>query len=160
MNELSTLLWSERDALERLQYKLEVEQLLLTAGRSRWIPRVTQELEAVQRRLREIGLAREVETLSVAEELGISGTEPVTLRQIIEHCPPGPWGEILNSHAHALAALATQIKSIRDANAQMLHASVRAVQETLADPSTRDGTYDPTGATTASPTTHLIDREM
>ena len=33
-NELSALLWRERELLELLSFKLEEEQLLLTAGKS------------------------------------------------------------------------------------------------------------------------------
>ena len=46
-NELSALLWRERELLELLTFKLEEEQLLLTAGRTRWIEHATREVEQV-----------------------------------------------------------------------------------------------------------------
>ena len=42
-NDLSNLLWRERELLELLVFKLEEEQLLLTAGKSRWLPQATRE---------------------------------------------------------------------------------------------------------------------
>ena len=36
-HELSALLWRERELLDVLQFTLEVEQLLLTAGNTRWL---------------------------------------------------------------------------------------------------------------------------
>ncbi len=36
-SELSAQLWKERELLELLLFKLEEEQLLLIAGKSRWI---------------------------------------------------------------------------------------------------------------------------
>src|SRR5438045_4734995 len=35
--ELSSILWRERDMLELLLFKLEEEQLVLAAGRTRWL---------------------------------------------------------------------------------------------------------------------------
>ena len=52
VNELSAVLWRERELLELLTFKLEEEQLLLTAGKSRWIEHATREVEQVLERLR------------------------------------------------------------------------------------------------------------
>ena len=62
--ELSALLWRERELLELLIFKLEEEQLLLTAGKTRWIQHATREVEQVMNKLRESGLSR---TVAVAE---------------------------------------------------------------------------------------------
>ena len=44
---LSSILWRERDVLENLLYKLDVQQLLLMAGRSTWLVRASAEIELV-----------------------------------------------------------------------------------------------------------------
>ena len=56
-HELSAMLWHERELLELLVFKLEEEQLLLTAGKSRWLQHATREVEQVLERLRDAGLA-------------------------------------------------------------------------------------------------------
>jgi len=43
-SELSAQLWKERELLELLLFKLEEEQLLLIAGKSRWISHATREV--------------------------------------------------------------------------------------------------------------------
>ena len=48
-NDLSTFLWHERELLELLIFKLEEEQLLLTAGKTKWLQHATREVEQVVR---------------------------------------------------------------------------------------------------------------
>ena len=43
LQEVSTTLWQERNLLELLLFKLEEEQLLLAAGRTRWLARATRD---------------------------------------------------------------------------------------------------------------------
>ena len=76
-NELSALLWRERELLELLSFKLEEEQLLLTAGKSRWVQHATREVEQVLVRLRSTGLARSVEAASLAR---MSSAKAPTMR--------------------------------------------------------------------------------
>ena len=49
LDDLSHQLWTLRELLDQLVYKLEVQQLLLGAGRSRWLPYVGAELDAPTR---------------------------------------------------------------------------------------------------------------
>ena len=37
MEDLSSVLWRERELLETLLFKLEIEQLVLASGRTRWL---------------------------------------------------------------------------------------------------------------------------
>ena len=129
-NELSALLWRERELLELLTFKLEEEQLLLTAGRTRWIDHATREVEQVLERLREAGLARAVEVSSVAQEWGTDEEAP--LREIIAAAPAGPWGEIFTAHLRSMTDLTARIAQLRDENERFLRAAARATQETMA----------------------------
>src|SRR3712207_8249174 len=72
-NDLSTLLWRERELLELLLFKLEEEQLLLTAGKAKWLPFATREVEQGLGRLRKAGMERTVESAAVAAEGGLRG---------------------------------------------------------------------------------------
>jgi len=152
-NELSALLWRERELLELLTFKLEEEQLLLTAGRTRWIDHATREVEQVLDRLRSAGLERSVEVSSVAQQWGTDEEAP--LRDIIAAAPAGPWGEIFTAHLKAMTDLTARIAQLRDENERFLRAAARATQETLAT-TTGDATaaagaiYDATGSTATS----------
>ena len=46
-NELSALLWKERELLELLQFKLDEQHLLFVAGKTRWLSMATREIENV-----------------------------------------------------------------------------------------------------------------
>lgn len=157
--DLSALLWQERELLELLVFKLEEEQLLLTSGKTRWLHHATREVEQVLERLRDAGLARAVHASAVATEWGIA--DGATLRELAEAAPDGPWQELLSAHLQAMTALVSQIAALRDSNQQFLRAASRSTQETLAGIGTGTGTYAPDGATTYGadrPT--LLDKDL
>ena len=129
-NDLSTLLWRERELLELLVFKLEEEQLLLTAGRSKWLHHATREVEAVLARIRTAGIERTVEASSVAVEWGLG--EDATLRQLVERRTERGLAGHPAPHLTALTALTAQIADVRDTNLTYLRAATRATQETLA----------------------------
>jgi len=45
LNEVSNILWRERNLLELLAFKLDAERLLARAGRTRWLARADHEVE-------------------------------------------------------------------------------------------------------------------
>jgi len=141
-NELSALLWHERKLLDLVIFKLTEEQLLLTAGHSRWLPHATAEVEAAMNLLQDASLAVAVEVSAVAEEWGVSG-EP-SLGDLAA-AAPAPWGEILNSHRAALSSQTAQAKTVKETNENFLRAASRATQETLASLRPDAGTYDSHG---------------
>jgi hypothetical protein len=157
-HELSALLWREREMLELLMFKLEEEQLLLSAGRTRWLPFATREVEQVLERLRQSALERSLAVSAVADEWGTS--DDATLKEIISHAPSAAWKETFGSHLQALNELASGIGALRDSNLQFLRAASRSTQETLAHIVTDSGTYDAKGAADiASPRARLLDDE-
>jgi len=149
-NDLSNLLWRERELLELLVFKLEEEQLLLTAGKSRWLPQATREVEAVLARIRLAGVERTIEASAVAIEWGLP--EDATLRQLVERAPSDVWRDILQSHLTALSSLTAQIAEVRDTNLTYLRAATRATQETLATVGSGAAGYDGRGARAAAGT--------
>lgn len=142
-NELSALLWHERELLELLLFKLEEEQLLLAAGKSRWIQHATREVEQVMERIRSAGLARSVEVAAVALEWNTD--ETASLREIVAAAPPGAWSDIFDAHLKGMSVLADEIKQVRDLNEQLLRQASRSTQETLSDIRSDTGTYDAHG---------------
>lgn len=146
-NELSSLLWHERELLDLLIFKLEEEQLLLTAGKTRWLPHATSEVEQVVRRLRAHGLPVAIEVSTLAEEWGVTADDP-SLKDLAAAAPKaGVWSDILRAHLEAMTAQTTQIKELRDANESFLRFAARSTQETAAGPLPQMGTYDAHGST-------------
>jgi hypothetical protein len=158
-NDLSTLLWRERELLELLLFKLEEEQLLLTAGKAKWLPFATREVEQVLTRLRKAGIERTVESAAVAAEWG--AREDATLRDLVRAAPTDAWRDILTSHLTALTGLTAQIADIRDANLTYLRAASRSTQDTIANLVPQAGVYDGRGAPAMAATGgHLFDRRF
>jgi hypothetical protein len=155
--ELSTLLWRERELLEMLLFKLEEEQLLLTAGRTRWLAHANREVETVMEKVREATLVRTVASETVASSWGLEPDAP--LRDIVAAAPPGgPWHEIFEGHLAGLTELTVRIKTVRDANTQFVNHAARSTQETLATLGGEARTYDATGAARSqSAVAHLFD---
>ena len=154
VNELSASLWRERELLDLLVFKLEEEQLLLAAGKSRWLQYATREVEQVMERLRTAALARSVEVSAVTREWGAHPS--ATLRELVEHAPEGPWADLFTAHLQAMTELTTQIKHLRDLNEQLLRAAIRSSQETLAGGGAEMGTYTAAGASGTRTASALI----
>ncbi|AWB90395.1 flagellar export chaperone FlgN [Salinibacterium hongtaonis] len=158
-NDVSATLWRERELLELLLFKLEEEQLLLTAGKTRWLQHATREVEQVLERLRPLNLTRTVEVSALAEEWGAPGE--ATLRDLINHAPEGPWSEIFSNHLTAMTELTGQIAQLRDSNEQFLRSALRSTQETIAGIGNDPGTYDASGQANDSGTgARLIDERL
>ncbi|MFC7879937.1 flagellar protein FlgN [Isoptericola sp. NPDC057391] len=156
--ELSTLLWRERELLEMLLFKLEEEQLLLTAGRTRWLAHANREVESVVAKVREATLVRTVASESVATGWGVAADAP--LRDLVAAAPSdGPWREILEGHLQGLTELTVRIRTVRDANTQFVQHASRSTQETLASLGGEPRTYDASGASASREggVAHLFD---
>jgi hypothetical protein len=145
-NELSALLWHERELLDLLIFKLTEEHLLLTTGRTRWLQHATSEVEQVVRRLRASSLSRAINVAALAEEWNLSTDEPL-LKDLADAAPPGPWGDILRAHLEAMTAQTVQIKELRDVNETFLRFAARSTQESAAEMLPQTGTYDAHGST-------------
>ncbi|GAB3130251.1 flagellar protein FlgN [Glaciibacter psychrotolerans] len=159
IHELSALLWKERELLELLVYKLEVERLLLTSGKTRWIGRASEEIEQVTTRLRSLGLARTVEVAAIAREWATC--EDATLRELVAAAPSEIWSELLDGHLTGLQQLANQIRELRDSNEQLLRAASRSTQETLASAHLSASTYDAHGNSASHDmTSRLVDKDI
>jgi FlgN protein len=128
LREVSAILWRERHLLELLLFKLDEEQLVLAAGRSRWLPRATREVEMVLEEIRQTELERAVEVSRVAVELGLpSGA---SLRQLAEAASP-PWQGMLVEHRQAFLTLTEEITALVQTNRELLVRGQKAVREVL-----------------------------
>ncbi|MGQ0826043.1 MAG: flagellar protein FlgN [Actinomycetota bacterium] len=128
LSEVSNILWRERQLLELLVFKLEEEQLVLAAGRNRWLPHATREVETVLGEIKRIELDRSVTLAGAARELGFS--DGPSLRELAETAP-SPWDGIFGEHRRALMELAQEIDSVAKANRDLLQRGQIATREAL-----------------------------
>jgi hypothetical protein len=108
LQDLSSALWCERDLLETLQYKLEVEQLVLDCGRPHRLATAAREVETVVDRIRALEVLRAMEVDVLATELGLA-PDP-SLHDVAAACAE-PWRTIWHDHRAALIAVTAEITS-------------------------------------------------
>jgi FlgN protein len=129
LSDVSNILWRERQLLELLVFKLEEEQLVLAAGRSRWLAYATREVESVLAEIKRVELDRAVQVADAARGLGLSGAP--TLRELAALTAP-PWDGIFAEHRRALLALAQEIEVITESNRDLLRSGQKAAAEAIA----------------------------
>jgi hypothetical protein len=158
--ELSTLLWRERELLEMLLFKLEEEQLLLVNGRTRWLSHAAKEIEDVLDAIRMAELARAVEVESLATDLGMP--DNASLRELVA-AAPAPWAHILDEHRQAFLVSTEEINGLAATNRELIARGQRDVQDALAWlGEDRETTYAPDGSAGGAKATaaRLIDRSL
>lgn len=141
--EVSSILWRERELLDLLLFKLEEEQLLLAAGRTRWLAHATREVEMVLGEMKRAELGRAVEVEAVAASLGMQ--PGVSLRELAEAAPP-PWSGILREHRSAFLAATQEITALARSNKDLLAAGYKSARDALLSLSVPEAkTYAPDG---------------
>jgi hypothetical protein len=126
--EVSDILWRERELLDVLLFKLEEEQLLLAAGKVRWLARATREVELVLEQIRLTELTRSVEVDAIAPSLGL---EPSPSLSRLADAAPAPWGDLFHAHRAAFLTLTQEISSLAEANRDFVSTAYHNAQETL-----------------------------
>jgi len=149
----STALWREREALERLHFKLVEQQLVLAAGEVRWLHLVDDEVRAAAEAMRAAEILRSAEFEMFARQLNLA--PDASLREFIAAAPE-PWPTVLDEHRAALHELALDIRATAASNTRMLQAGAKAIRETLEHLSGGESGYDGTGAAAAGPRRALL----
>ena len=144
LTDLSSVLWRSRELLELLLFKLEEEQLLLAAGRSRWLAHATREVEVVLDQIRQTEVARAAYSQAVAGELGLP--PDASLGQLADTAP-APWSDLLHQHRKAFLTLTAEISGMAEVNRDLLTAGQRAARETMLVFAGTVETYSPQGKT-------------
>lgn len=157
-NELSNELWRQRELLELLLYKFEVEQMLLAGGKSRWLPLATREAEAVIDRLKTATLSMTVASSALATEWGLPAE---TRLRDLGTAADGAWRDIFGAHVDALGSLIREIRSIRVSNDRLLRSALRATQDTFEAAAEAPAVYTPDGTTGLAPARpRLVDASL
>ena len=158
LTEVSNILWRERQLLELLLFKLEEEQLLLAAGRSRWLAHATREVETVLAEIKRVELSRAAQVEGLAIEMGLEPT--ASLRELAEVAPP-PWDSVMQDHREAFLAATQEISSLAADNRDLLSRGYHAARSVLSSmDDNRVETYTPAGLSTNRATTRLIDEAI
>jgi len=147
--DLAAILWRQREMLERLSYRLECEQLLLAAGRTRWLNTATTEVETTLEELRVLEMQRGAAADACAAEVGLP--PGMSLEQLAAAVQP-PWTALLLEHRDALLALTTELATVAEANRHLMAAGLAAVETALAhaglgEPADKAEAYDSRGRT-------------
>jgi FlgN protein len=147
-SEVSTLLWRERDALQLLLFKLVEEQLIVSAGHTRWLAQANDEIEATLEQLRGTEVLRAAEVDVLAGDLGLQA--PPTLAELAALAPE-PWATLFGEHRQALLQLVAEVEGATGHNRALLAAGARAVRQTLLSVTESVQTYDSHGSPDATP---------
>ncbi len=126
--EVASLLWTEREILERVLFKVVEEQLVVAAGHTRWLPSTNREIEAALGDLRRTEVERATEVDAVAKQLDLP---PACTLTELAHAAPQPWDEIIREHRVALVGLMSEINAATSETRRLLDAGGRAVGEAL-----------------------------
>lgn len=158
MEELSLILWRERELLELLLFKLEEEQLVLASGRTRWLAMAAREVETVLGNIRETELLRAATAETTAAAMGLSSNP--SLRELAD-ASDEPWKSILVDHRETFLAFTTQIMEMASANRDLLTAGYQAARDTLLTLDGGTSGYAPDGSVvTEDRQRRLIDRSI
>ncbi len=127
--DLAAVLWRQREMLENLSYRLECEQLLLAAGRSRWLARATAEVESLLDDLRVLEVQRAAASDLACRELGMA---PGATLETLAAAAPAPWDGVLVDHRNALLTLTGELSALAETNRHLMSAGIQAVESALA----------------------------
>lgn len=116
LGELSRTLWKQRGLIELLQYRLEVQQLILSAAREHRLQVALEEVEAAMEDLRRSERARDSVVRGCALLLGLD--ESASLADLRARTAE-PWTETLSEHQDALLALVAETERLAAANREL-----------------------------------------
>lgn len=158
-DELSRRLWLLREQLEHLVCALDIQQLVLTNHRLRWLPMVTENVEHLVDDIRRSDEERVALSRRVARSLGLA--DEASLADLASSAAE-PHASTWRRHRLQLIALHAEIDELSSANQEIGLRTAASTRDLLAS---LDGggveTYDPTGGTqTLTPAAHVFDRSV
>jgi hypothetical protein len=122
-NEVSAVLWWERDLLDGLTFTLEVQRLVLLPGRDRWLARASRGVEESLDRLRQAELVRAVRVARLALELDL---DPSPSLRVVVAALNEPWNEVFAGHLQALREATGEVRRLADHNRLQLDGAATA----------------------------------
>ena len=142
--DLSHQLWTMRELLQHLVFKLEVQGLLMGTNRTRWIPYAAAEVDAVLEAIDEVEQLRAAASRRLTAQRGLPSD--IRLTDLIDRLG-APWGPLLAQHRVHLLSLQAEIEEMSRANHEMARRGLMRSRELIA--AMGEGAvdvYDPHGA--------------
>lgn len=139
---VASILWREREVLERVLFKLTCQQLILRGGEIRWLSPIDDEVRHALSLLKDCEVLRAVEVNELAVRLGVS---PDTSLRELAAAAPEPWSTLLTDHREALLTLTGEISATTAENRRILQAGAAAASESLAGVPGATSTYGADG---------------
>jgi uncharacterized membrane protein YcfT len=142
--DLSHQLWTMRELLQHLVFKLDVQGLLMSGHRTRWVPYAAAEVDAVLEAIDEVEQLRAAASLRVTAQRHLPAD--IRLTDLIERLGE-PWGPLLAQHRVHLLSLQAEIEELSRANHEMARRGLMRSRELIA--AMGEGAvdvYDPHGA--------------
>jgi hypothetical protein len=160
LSQLSQTLWRQRARVEMLLYRLEVQQMVLASGRSRWIDQSARDVEDAIDDLRAEEILRAAHVAAVAPTLGVDADASLSM---LADATGEPWNQILRDHQATFLSLIGTIESVSRDNRDLLSRGLRDTHDFVARVTEAPGLdgYAPDGAATralARPT--LVDWDV
>ena len=143
MEKLTWVLWRERELLEALLYRLELEELVMSTGRTRWLANAAHDVDQAAAALRDVEVMRAVAADEAAEAAGLAPNS--SLGDLIAAAAE-PWRSILTEHRDTFLALTDEIARVAQANRALIVAGLRATQDTLLGIDQGSATYTAAGS--------------
>ena len=128
VEKLTWVLWRERELLEALLFRLELEELVMATGRTRWLSNAARDVDHAAAALREFEVLRAVAADEAAASVGLEPNPSLT--ELVAVCEE-PWRSILGDHRDAFLALTDEISRVAQTNRALIVAGLRATQDTL-----------------------------
>lgn len=128
LSTLSQTLWRQRALVEVLLYRLEVQQMVLSSGKSQWIDLSARDVEEAIDTLRAEELMRATAVASVAPLLKVPETASLTELAI---AAGEPWDQILRDHQAAFLSLIAQVEAVSRDNRELLNHGLRDTHDFL-----------------------------
>ncbi len=128
LSSLSQTLWRQRALVETLLYRLEVQQMVLASGATRWIDMSARDVEAAVENLRAEELVRATCVAAVAPLLQVPETASLTE---LSEAAGEPWDQILRDHQSAFLSLIASVEAVSRDNRELLNHGLRDTHEFL-----------------------------
>ncbi len=121
--DLGALLWTVRESLDLVLFKLAQVRLILASGSTRWLARADAELCGAIESLQLVEMLRASEVHDLAR---ILGTTAESTLESIGTAAPEPWPAMLAEHRIALARQLIEIELVVADNRRLLSAQLSA----------------------------------
>lgn len=156
--ELSHHLWSLRQLLDRLVYRLEVQQLLLATGRTRFLALAAAEVDEASAAIAALESHLRAAAVAIAQAAGRSDVPP--LAELVELVAE-PHASAIDAHRSALRVLGAEVEELVASNKELARRVVQARDVLNQLSGATAESYTPSGApTNVSLSTRRLDQTI